>query len=131
MPGWPQLLSLLLAVLWAGIIFFLSSQPGTDTPPLFPHMDKLLHVLAFGILGFLVLGGIRPGKHGHTSVQLWTAVAIAGAYGILDEVHQRYVPGRMPDVLDVLADLAGAMLGAWLLHIIIRLRHRGQSRPDT
>ena len=29
------------------------------------------------------------------------AVAIAGLYGILDEVHQHFVPGRMPDVYAV------------------------------
>ena len=125
MPGWLHPLSLLLAIAWAGVIFFLSSQPGTDTPPLFPHMDKLLHALAFGILGFLVLGGIKPGEHGHTRSQLWIAVFIAGAYGVLDEVHQRYVPGRMPDVFDVLADLVGAALGIWLMHTLVGRRYRG------
>lgn len=119
-------LSLLLAIGWAAIIFFLSSQPGTDIPPPFPHMDKVLHALAFGVLGFLVLGGMRPGPRGHSRTQLVFAIAIAGVYGLLDEVHQRYVPGRMPDVLDALADLVGAVLGVWLLHAITRRRHQPQ-----
>jgi VanZ family protein len=125
MPGWLHALSLLLALAWAGVIFFLSSQPGTDTPLPFPHMDKLLHGLVFGILGLLVLGAMRSGKHGHRRTQVWTALAIAGSYGVLDEIHQHFVPGRMPDAFDVLADLTGAALGIWLLHTIIRRRYRG------
>ena len=125
MPGWLHPLSLLLALTWAGVIFFLSSQPGTDIPPPFPHMDKLLHALVFGILGALVLGAMRPGTHGYSRAQVWTALLIAGIYGVLDEIHQHFVPGRTPDVFDVLADITGAALGIWLLHRIIRQRDRG------
>ena len=125
MRGWLQSLSMLLAIAWAGVIFYLSSQPGMDIPPPFPHMDKLLHALAFGLLGFLVLGGLRPGKDGYSRGQLLLAIAIAGIYGVLDEVHQRFVPGRMPDVLDVMADLVGAVLGVYLLHALVRGSHRG------
>ena len=125
MPGWLHPLSLLLALTWAGVLFFLSSQPGMDTPPPFPHMDKLLHALVFGILGALVLGAMRPGTHGYSRAQTLTALAIAATYGVLDEIHQHFVPGRMPDVLDVLADITGAALGIWLLHRIIRQRNRG------
>lgn len=38
-------------------------------------------------------------------------------YGLSDEIHQRYVPGRVFDVLDILADSLGALLfvlGYWL-----------------
>jgi VanZ family protein len=125
MRGWLQPLSMLLAIIWAGVIFFLSSQPGMDIPPPFPHMDKLLHALAFGLLGFFLLGGLRPGKDGYSSGQLLLAIAIAGIYGVLDEVHQHFVPGRMPDVLDVLADFIGAVLGVYLLHAFVRRSRRG------
>jgi VanZ family protein len=40
----------------------------------------------------------------------WYAIGIAAAYGVLDEIHQHFVPGRQPDVLDVLTDLAGAVV---------------------
>ena len=36
-------LSLLLACLWAGFIFYLSHQPGVLVPLLFPLQDKLMH----------------------------------------------------------------------------------------
>ena len=38
-------------------------------------------------------------------------LAIGAAYGITDEWHQMYVPGRMPDVVDWLADVAGLVTG--------------------
>jgi VanZ family protein len=38
----------------------------------------------------------------------WLAVV---AFGISDEWHQSFVPGRSADVLDVLADAAGGALG--------------------
>ena len=123
MPGWFRYFSMLLVASWAGVIFILSSQPGIDIPPPFPHMDKLLHAIAFGVLGFLLLGAFRPGARGYSRIQLMIAIAIAGTYGILDEINQRYVPGRMPDVLDVMADLVGAVLGVWLMHVIVRRRH--------
>ena len=56
---------------------------------------------------------------------LLTAILLAAIYGVLDEVHQRFVPGRMPDALDVLADLIGAVLGVYLLHALVRGSHRG------
>ena len=36
---------------------------------------------------------------------------IGAVYGITDEWHQMYVPGRMPDVVDWLADVAGLVTG--------------------
>jgi VanZ family protein len=124
MPGWFRYFSMLLVASWAGVIFFLSSQPGIDIPPPFPHMDKVLHAIAFGVLGFLLLGAFRPGVRGYSRKQLVIAITIAGTYGILDEIHQRYVPGRMPDALDVMADLVGAALGVWLMHVIVRRRQQ-------
>jgi VanZ family protein len=123
-PAWLRHLSLLLAIGWGCAIYYLSSLPGVDTQPLFFHQDKLLHAAAFGALGFLLMGAFRPGIHGHSRFQLLIAIMIAGTYGILDEIHQRYVPGRMPDVYDILADFAGATLGVWLLHAIVKRRIR-------
>ena len=54
--------------------------------------------------------------------------AITASFGLLDEIHQHYVPGRTPDALDVAADLAGALIGIWLKHTISGLRARPQER---
>ena len=123
MPGQWRYLSMLLAAGWAGVIFYLSSLPGIDTPPLFPHQDKLLHAIAYALLGFLVLGAMRPTANGHGRRQLLLAITMTAIYGALDEVHQHFVPGRMPDGLDVLADLAGAVFGVYALGWFLK-RHK-------
>jgi VanZ family protein len=49
------------------------------------------------------------------------ALAIAAAYGIFDELHQSFVPGRSADILDWFADVCGALIGigaCWLWGII-------------
>lgn len=48
------------------------------------------------------------------------AVAGAGLYGITDELHQVYVPGRTADVADWLVDMAGALVGVWLYRLTKR-----------
>jgi len=41
------------------------------------------------------------------------AFAIAFLYGVSDEIHQYFVPGRHPDVLDVVADASGPFAFHW------------------
>ena len=124
MPNTLRILFLLCALGWAGVIFYLSSQSGADIPPLFVGEDKLLHAFIFGILGVFTLGAMKTTAYGYRPFQLWLAVLLVTVYGVLDEFHQHFVPGRSPDILDVMADAAGAMLGVWLLYSFIMTRLR-------
>jgi VanZ family protein len=54
-------------------------------------------------------------------------VAIALLYGITDEWHQSYVPGRSPDVRDVVADTVGAVLAMLVVAWLVR---RGTLDPE-
>jgi VanZ family protein len=99
---------------YAGVIFYLSSQPLGEMQ-LFPYADKLLHLIIYAGLGGLCawsLGAARIGKWGR---DMYLAALLATGYGILDEIHQAYVPGRHAEVLDVAADAAGALAGAALV----------------
>ena len=120
---------LLAAVLWAGLIFYLSSQPSIETPALFPGQDKLFHLIAFGILGFLAMGTRQASQQGYSTRQVWRVVFAVMLYGILDEFHQYFVPGRSADDYDVLADAIGGLLGAWAMYWLVRvLAPRCQSK---
>jgi len=127
MPNTLRNLFMLCALGWAGVIFYLSSQPGADIPPMFYGEDKLIHALVFGILGFFVLGAMKTEANGYRQFQPWLAVIVVTVYGVLDEVHQHFVPGRSPDIYDVMADAAGAMLGVWLLYSFITRRLRSRA----
>lgn len=108
-----------MALLWAGLTFWLSSSPDAQGVggflDLSPPWDKLYHAGNFGVLaGLLYLATGRA----------WLAVMLASFYGVSDEVHQSYVPGRSADALDWLADTAGATVFALLLAWFFRFRQR-------
>ena len=104
-------LFLTLAIAWAGVIFHLSNQSSIDTPSLFPGQDKLFHMMAFGVLGFLFMGSMKTTTSGYRTGQVWLVVVLVVLYGLLDEFHQSFVPGRTVEIYDTLADAAGACWG--------------------
>lgn len=109
------LLAFAPAALYAAVIFALSSQPNPlpFLPPELLLQDKLLHSLAYAILGALLVPGFRGVGFSPRSAFL-LAVGLASLYGATDEFHQSFVPGRSADVLDWVADTLGAALGAAL-----------------
>jgi VanZ family protein len=111
----PIVISRLLALIWMAILFYLSDQPSLPTPSLFPGQDKLFHLLAYGVLGSFVLVGMRPTANGFTTAQVALTTLLVGLYGLSDEIHQYFVPGRSAEVFDVVADTLGGLLAAGLL----------------
>ena len=103
------------AAIVAGIIFFASSLPGQSLPSVaIWSFDKVVHAAVYAVLGLLVAMPLERLK----VIQRRTAIVIVAAmvvtaYGISDELHQRFTPGRSPDVYDVIADAIGGVLGAW------------------
>ena len=94
-------------------IFVMSSIPGTQLPlPGLWRFDKVMHALAFAGLSVLVFRAAR---------RVPTAIVVATAYGIVDELHQRYTPHRSADPADVAADFVGACIGAALASMWVAL----------
>ena len=115
-----RILSLTGALLWAALIWYLSDQPSIDITPVFEHQDKFLHIMAYLVLGFFTLGAMRAGTAGYTRSQTALAILLAGLYGLADEYHQSFVPGRDASALDLLADITGVLLGVGLLFFLAR-----------
>ena len=126
-----RFLFLLLALGWAGVLYYLSAQPGTDTPPLFMHQDKIMHFFAFGLLGFLTMGAIRTRGRTHHNWQVWLIVLLVGLYGMVDEFHQHFVPGRDASIYDIAADMAGGIMGAWAMYFLVKTLSRLRSAPTA
>lgn len=53
--------------------------------------------------------------------KMWIPVLITSTYGIIDEIHQSFVPGRSCSIFDWIADTGGAILGALMFIAIPRL----------
>ncbi len=96
-------------VAYAVLIFGLSAIPGKGLPtPPFVSFDKLLHVLEFGLFGYLLaLAFQRGGSKFMQENWLVIALVVGLLYAASDEWHQHFVPGRTPSVADILADGVG------------------------
>jgi VanZ family protein len=122
-----RLTAAVLALAWAALVFYLSSKsdPLPFSVSTFPGEDKVLHALAYGVLGALVaLSAAGPRFPGRRAVLL--AAALASLYGVTDELHQSFVPGRDTSAGDWVADTLGAATGAALA--VAALRRRGRAR---
>ncbi len=101
---------------YAGLIFYLSSQPHPEQDlPSFVMLfsDKVLHAIEYSLLGVLCYRAFRWGTNqswGQQAVPL--AILLASLYGASDEVHQAFVPFRESSWQDWLADTIGAVIGA-------------------
>ena len=90
------------------VIFAASSIPNLGALP-GGISDKSGHGLGYGLLGAVLLRALAGGRlRGVTWRRAAAAVLLATAYGVSDEFHQWFVPGRSPDPFDVLADSTGA-----------------------
>ena len=109
-----------MAVIFAG-----SSFPQLpDIPGGFS--DKTAHATEYAVLGVLLARALAgPRWLSITFPSVVAAVALAALYGVSDECHQLFVPGRDFEVRDMMADAAGASMATgalWLLGIIRRIR---------
>jgi VanZ family protein len=112
------------AVLWAAMIFVLSSMASLPAPPA-GFTDKHAHFATYGVLAALLVWGLTDRSPARTTwATAVAAVALAALYGASDEWHQSFVPSRDMSALDLAADTTGAALAAVALRAwaIIRAR---------
>lgn len=105
-----------LGLIWMGIIFLASSRSSVPTPVVFEGQDKFMHALTYAVLALL---WARAGWSEGASFQwkrIFGVTILCALYGITDEVHQMYVPGRDASIEDWIADTVGAFLGAFLFY---------------
>ena len=112
-----------------GMIFYLSHQPGDFVQlPQFMGVDKLLHGIAYSILAASFLYCLHPFIHvSNLAVAGIIVVLFCVLFGLIDEYHQSFIPGRIASVWDVAADGIGALLvvGLWYRREGKRLKEKG------
>jgi VanZ family protein len=107
------------------VIFLFSSMSNDDThrTVLKFLIRKAAHLSEYALLLALWWRALRTRIDWPGSVRL--ALGICVSYAITDELHQRFIDGRVSTWHDVLIDAAGASLAAAL---IVR-RRRGRREP--
>ena len=97
-------------ILYMAIIFAFSAQ-SNPLPIVTAHVwDKLLHLVEYCGLA-LLLARALVGEGLSWLPALVAATLLASAYGVTDEYHQSFVPGRDSSALDWTADSLGAIAG--------------------
>jgi len=100
-------------LLYCLIIFIQSSYPSSKHVPHVEYMDKLLHLGAYAVLSILFFRAFSVMKSSlNIGTLILLSIVFSTLYGISDEFHQHFVPAREADLLDILADFIGSIIGA-------------------
>lgn len=104
-------------IVWAAVLFIVSSLPGIPGPELpLLGIDKLQHFLFFAS-GAIVFGAaLRATFHIHWAALFLIVIVSLSFLGLADETHQLFVANRSGgDPFDWLADLIGTSSGLIIL----------------
>ena len=96
-------------VLASGIYIISAFPQGIFIPS---GLDKVIHFLEFALLGFFTARAILLSGNLGRWTGIGLAALIAALWGVLDEFHQSFGPGRQASLGDGIADALGALAGA-------------------
>ncbi|WP_347275740.1 VanZ family protein [Candidatus Kuenenia sp.] len=99
---------------------YVASSTDTSSVSLPNHIDKLIHFVEYGILCLFVCWVVSSFQIKSVKMFYLLTIGITSLYGMFDEFHQSFTPNRSADVLDWLADTAGAATACFLWHVFIR-----------
>ncbi len=86
-------------------------------------LRKFAHFFSYLLLGILVIRVLIVSKI--RSMNLYAlSLIICIVYAISDEFHQGFVPGRGPQIFDVMIDSTGSFIGLLLYRILIEFKKR-------
>lgn len=127
----------LLAIAWMGLIYALSDRSGgsyegaSDATSWLPFATTVAHIGLYFILSVFVLRTFVLMRPVSTGLIAYSTIFVALVYGILDELHQSNVDGRTSEVVDVVADVFGAVLVVVFWFLIRIYRSGSESDSDS
>ncbi len=126
--AWPIALGLYCAAIFAASS--MSRPPGLEEAS--KHFsDKVIHATAFFGMAILAIQTARARWPKRTlAANVLVGVFFTALFGISDEVHQHFTPGRAAEVLDAVADSIGACLAAGVIYALARGRRPVQRRGE-
>ena len=111
----PWIFKCILTLVYAGIIYWESSKD-TSFLSLPYHTDKFVHFSEFGLLCLTICWSLSSARIGIKGIyKIILAIGITSLYGISDEFHQSFTPGREPKIRDVFFDTIGSFGSIYLV----------------
>jgi len=106
---------------WVVFIWFMSSRSSFDNIPW--RLDPAWHLFAFGFLAFWIYRAFRSYTFPVLDSYILATVG-SFLYGVLDEIHQIFVPGRSFSTFDMLTDLFGIFILGLIIRLIIQFKEK-------
>lgn len=143
-------ISVILVIIWMGIVFWFSAQNGQQSKAqsgstikkivsiqnpesnnnikkqndiiesLQPVVRKMAHFTLYTLGGFLILNLMNNFKIGKL-YKIMFSIGIGVVYAITDEIHQSFVPQRCGRIFDVFVDSCGVITGIILFIFIAKI----------
>ncbi|NIR53156.1 hypothetical protein GWO43_31330 [candidate division KSB1 bacterium] len=113
------------AILWAALIFVGSSIPSQSMPKFtIETKDLVLHFIEYALFGvFLAIAFISSSDR--ISWKPFNIALLVGVvYAALDELHQKFVSGRVCAFTDFVADSLGVLFGLALFIAVLKTKER-------
>lgn len=108
-------------ILYAALIFYVSSQPLPELPVRIPYIDRVAHFFEYAVFGYLAYRALsRLNAKAIKKHLVFAVIIISVLYAFSDELHQFYVPGRVMSVSDFIFDVLGATVITLLFTVIRR-----------
>lgn len=97
------------------LIYGLSAQESLPAPMWFAHQDKLHHAIAYAVMAMFAWRALRH-WFDRPIILAFLSLGFCSLYGVSDEWHQAFVPGRDSGAADWLADTVGAALAIGVVY---------------
>ena len=108
-------------ILWGLVIFSFSSlQVGKSSEIYWKDfvVKKTAHLVEYAIFTILLYRAM-VGSNVDKKKAIIISIIIAALYGLTDEFHQSFTPGREPRIRDVIIDTIGSAVGVTLFQKIL------------
>ena len=107
---------------WLLFQLTLTTLPGDALPPLEVsfRIDWVAHLCMYFGLGFLIARAARRSNWSAARLaSVWVAIAVLG---VVDEFHQKFIPGREAELMDWVMDATGSWTGLVTGYVLMRAR---------
>ncbi len=132
---WCKPLAKYILIAWLISVVTMSSIPSLPTLKIHTagkdiRLDYLIHFCEYGIMALLAYLSFA-GKRLQMDFKRWgflTSALIFFAY--LDELHQKFIPGRTYNVKDILSDISGILVALLFCIIVFRIATKRMTISD-